>query len=87
VIHVSQAGPAGALAVDLEAAWEIVRAATPAGWLVGRPMFFGHHRWAVWANGPAPIQEGQPPGQIEGTGATEAEALVDLAAKLRRGPH
>jgi hypothetical protein len=41
--------------VDLEAAWEIVRAATPAGWLVGRPMFFGPHRWAVWANGLAPI--------------------------------
>jgi len=73
--------------VDLEAAWEIVRAATPAGWLVGRPMFFGYHRWAVWANGPRPAEERQLPPPIEGTGASEAEALVDLAAKLRRGPH
>jgi len=72
--------------VDLEAAREIVRAATPAGWLVGRPMFFGHHRWAVWANGPTPAEERQLPPQREGTGATEAEALVDLATKLRRAP-
>jgi hypothetical protein len=72
--------------VDLEAAREIVRAATPTGWLVSRPMFFGIHHWAVWANGPRPARERQLPPQIEGTGATEAEALVDLAAKLRRSP-
>ena len=72
--------------MDLEAAREIVRAATPTGWLVSRPMFFGIHHWAVWANGPWPARERQLPPQIEGTGATEAEALVDLAAKLRRRP-
>jgi hypothetical protein len=71
--------------VDLEAAWEIVQAATPPGWVVGRPIFFGNRRWAVWAIGPQPSGDRLLPPQIEGTGVGEAEALVDLAAKLRRG--
>jgi len=67
--------------VDLEAAWEIVREATPVGWTIGRPLYFGDRRWAVWAIGPRSASDARLP-QVEGTGATEAEALIDLAAKL-----
>lgn len=69
--------------MELEAAWEIVREATPTSWTVGRPLYFGAHRWAVWAIGPRPAGQAQAAPQLEGRGATEAEALVDLAAKLR----
>jgi hypothetical protein len=72
------------LATDLKAAWEIVDLATPLGWSVGRPIFFGNERWAVWAVGPTPSLERRLPAQIEGSGASEAGAVVDLATKLRR---
>lgn len=68
--------------MDVEAACEIVREAPPASWTVGRPLYFGDRRWAVWAIGPRPAGQSQAPPQLEGTGATEAEALVDLAARL-----
>jgi hypothetical protein len=49
----------GELAMELETAREIVRAAAPPGWVVGRPMVFANHRWAVWANGPTASEEGE----------------------------
>lgn len=69
--------------MDVEAAWEIVRDATPATWTVGRPLNLPNHRWAVWAIGPRRVGQAQTPRQLEGTEATEAEALVDHTAKLR----
>jgi hypothetical protein len=70
--------------MDEQAAWELVQDATPVGWTVGRPIYLGNQRWAVWAIGPKTDRKGQFPAQIEGTGVTLAEALANLAAKLRR---
>jgi hypothetical protein len=70
--------------MDEQAAWDLVQEATPAGWTIGRPLYLGNQRWAVWAIGQRPGQERQAPPQVEGTGSTEAEALTDLAAKLRQ---
>ncbi|HEY7940599.1 MAG TPA: hypothetical protein VID25_01525 [Candidatus Limnocylindrales bacterium] len=70
--------------MDEQAAWELVNDATPAGWTIGRPIYLGNQRWAVWAIGPKTDRERQFPTQTEGTGTTQAEALTNLAAQLRR---
>jgi hypothetical protein len=69
--------------MDEEAAWELANDTMPAGWTLGRPIYLGNQRWAVWAIGPRPGRDRQLPPQIEGTGSTQVEALTDLAAKLR----
>jgi hypothetical protein len=63
-----------------DAAWAILRDALPDGWRVNEPSYDpDHHRWSVWAVPRPPIRV-LP---IRGGGASEAEALVNLAATLR----
>ncbi len=68
---------------DLEAVWDVVHAALPAGWSVSRPSYHAEERrWFVWAIGRRPLDHLKPPPQLGGEGATEPEALRDLARKL-----
>jgi len=65
---------------QLDAAWTILREALPDGWRVNEPLYDAdHHTWSVWAVPRPPIRV-LP---IRGGGASEAEALVNLAATLR----
>ncbi|HEY7941098.1 MAG TPA: hypothetical protein VID25_04060 [Candidatus Limnocylindrales bacterium] len=65
---------------QLEAARAILRDALPDGWRVNEPLYDPDRRvWSVWAVARPPIRV-LP---IRGGGASEAEALVNLAATLR----
>jgi hypothetical protein len=65
---------------ELQAAWQILREALPDGWRVHQPAYDpDSQRWSVWAVARPPIRV-MP---VRGGGATEAEALVNLAATLR----
>ena len=65
---------------QLQAAWTILQDALRDGWRVHEPRYDpDHHVWSVWAVPRPPIRV-LP---VRGGGATEAEALVDLAATLR----
>ena len=63
-----------------DAAWAILHEALPDGWRVNEPLHDADHRtWSVWAVSRPPIRVVP----IRGSGAPEAEALVNLAATLR----
>ena len=65
---------------ELQAAWTILREALPDGWRIHQPAYDpDNHRWSVWAVARPPIRV-MP---VHGGGATEAEALVNLAVMLR----
>ena len=65
---------------ELQAAWTILREALPDGWRVHQPAYDpDNHRWSVWATARPPIRV-MP---VRGGGATEAEAIVNLAVMLR----
>jgi len=72
--------------MTLEAAWDAVHVALPAGWRVGltsRDTLTGG--WAASAVGPHPGR-GKVPESIRATGDDEPSALLDLAAALRVVP-
>ena len=67
---------------DLEAAWNAVHDATPRGWSVQRPSLHLEDRdrpWHVVAVNPRARAKHRR--YVEGTRATEAEALRDLAER------
>jgi len=65
---------------ELQAAWTILREALPAGWHVHQPAYDpDNRRWSVWAGAGPPVRV-MP---VRGGGASEAEALVNLAVMLR----
>lgn len=65
---------------ELQAAWTILREALPDGWRVHQPAYDpDSRRWSIWAVARPPIRV-MP---VRGGGATEAEAIVNLAATLR----
>jgi hypothetical protein len=64
---------------DVDAAWTILRRALPHGWRAREPTYDPAARvWSVWAVPPPPLRI-LP---VRGGAATEAAAIVDLAAKL-----
>ena len=72
---------------DLEAAWDTVHKALPAGWTVGRTRIDDPRPgvWSVTAVGPIP-DRGKRSVWVTGKGPDEVAALRDLDARLRDGP-
>jgi hypothetical protein len=69
---------------ELEAAWNEVHDATPAGWSIARPSHHGEERdrpWHVTAYDYRTAAKRHD--LVEATGRTAAEALRDLAELLR----
>ncbi len=70
---------------DLEAAWNAVHDATPAGWYVGRPSYYDERRqWVQYAFDPSERPRvGLRSREWTAVGATEVEAVAEMARCLR----
>jgi hypothetical protein len=70
--------------MELEAAWDRLWEALPAGWRVGQPSFDpGRHGWSVSAVDQRTTGRGRIPRSVTGFGDQPAAALVDLDSRLR----
>lgn len=74
-----------ALMTELEAAWDEVHGALPAGWVVGRPGL--HHesgRWHLYAHDARERPRvGRRSREVLAAGDTEAACVRELARRLR----